>query len=265
MDFNEGRHAVITGAASGIGRELAIQLNRAGCRLSVSDVNEAGLRETVSLLTRPEVQAHSHVIDVADRQQMHQWADDIEAQHGCVDIVINNAGVALAATAQESSYEDLDWLIGINFWGVVHGTKAFLPLLQKSSQGQLVNISSIFGIVSLPTQSAYNAAKFAVRGYTEALRQEMAGSNVHVMCVHPGGIKTNIARAARSADPAADAETRGREFEKFAPTTPESAAAQIIAAMGKKKKRLLIGRDAKLASLVNRLLPVGYTRFMPKI
>ena len=249
----------------GQGRALAVQLNSAGCHLFLSDVNEEGLQETLSLLARPELEVHWRLVDVANREQVHQWAEQIAGEFGSVDIVINNAGVALAATASDSSYEDLDWLMGINFWGVVHGTKAFLPLLQQSSSGHLVNISSIFGIIALPTQSAYNAAKFAVRGYTEALRQEMAGSNVHVMCVHPGGIKTNIARSSRTAGSHIDAAALSQSFDKLAATTADSAAAQIITALGKKKKRLLIGRDAKLLSLASRLLPVGYSRFIPKL
>ena len=150
-----------------------------------------------------------------------------------MDIVINNAGVALISTVEDSDYEHLEWLMGINFWGVVYGTQAFLPLLRKAEQGHLVNLSSVFGLIGVPTQSAYNAAKFAVRGYTEALRQEMEGTNVHVCCVHPGGIKTNIARVARGGDPAMSADERGSEFEKLARTTPEVAAQKIIGAIEK--------------------------------
>jgi short-subunit dehydrogenase len=179
-----------------------------------------------------------------------------------VDIVINNAGVALIATVEASNYENLEWLMGINFWGVVYGTQAFLPLLRRSKQGHLVNISSVFGLIGVPTQSAYNAAKFAVRGYTEALRQEMHGTNVHVCCVHPGGIKTNIARAARGDDTVMSAEARGSEFERLARTTPEVAAQKIVAAIEKRKPRLLIGLDAAVISLLCRLFPVSYPRFM---
>ena len=152
--------------------------------------------------------------------------------------------------------------MGINFWGVVYGTQAFLPLLQRSVQGHLVNLSSVFGLIGVPTQSAYNAAKFAVRGYTEALRQEMANSNVHVCCVHPGGIKTNIARVARGGDQTMTPEERGREFERLARTSPEVAAQKIISAIEKRRKRLLIGLDAAIISLISRLFPVSYTRFI---
>lgn len=265
MAYSNGKIAVITGAASGIGCALALQLNSEGCELHLSDINSAGLEDTLSLLPRKDVGAHIHTLDVADKAAMHAWAEQIAAQCGRVDIVINNAGVAYAATVEESDYEHQEWLMGINFWGVVYGTQAFLPLLRKSSQGHLVNISSVFGLVGVPTQSAYNAAKFAVRGYTEALRQELEGSNIHVCCVHPGGIKTNIARAARGGDPAMTADDRGNEFDKFARTTAESAAAQIIRAVEKRSKRLLIGADAKYISLISRLLPVRYTALLPGV
>ena len=264
MDYFQGKIAVLTGAASGIGRALALHLNRQGCRLFISDVNETGLQETVGLLERPDVAASSTRLDVADKAGVHEWADAIAASAGLVDIVINNAGVAYAATVETSDYEHQEWLMGINFWGVVYGTQAFLPLLRKSSQGHLVNISSVFGLVGIPTQSAYNAAKFAVRGYTEALRQEMAGTNVHVCCVHPGGIKTNSARDARGGDPATTADQRGSEFEKVARTTATSAAAQICRAMEKRKKRLLIGADARYFSLISRLFPTSYPRLLPR-
>ena len=174
-------------------------------------------------------------------------------------------GRALVATVEESNYEDTEWLMSINFWGVVYGTTAFLPLLRHSKQGHLVNLSSIFGVIGVPTQSAYNAAKFAVRGYTEALRHEMQDSNVHVCCVHPGGIKTNIVRNSRSGDTATVKDERIAGFDEVARTTAESAATQIITAIEKRKKRLLIGADAKYLSLMSRLFPVNYSRFIPRI
>jgi len=262
MTYVHGKAAVITGAGSGIGRALALQLNRDGCKLYLSDINGDALRETLALLPRRECAADGQVLDVADKAAMHAWADSIAQTAGHVDIVINNAGVALISTVEECSYDDLEWLMGINFWGVVYGTHAFLPLLRRATQGHLVNLSSVFGLIGVPTQSAYNAAKFAVRGYTEALRQEMEGSNVHVCCVHPGGIRTGIARVARGGDPAQTPEERGREFEKMAKTTPEVAAAKIISAIEKRKKRLLIGADAVFISLLCRLFPVRYTRFL---
>jgi NAD(P)-dependent dehydrogenase (short-subunit alcohol dehydrogenase family) len=265
MAYVQGKIAVITGAASGIGRALAIQLNRDGCELFISDINEGGLSETVSLLPRKDIPADSQVLDVASKEAVHAWAERIAASKGHVDIVINNAGVALLATVEECDYANLEWLMGINFWGVVYGTQAFLPLLRRSQQGHLVNLSSVFGLIAVPTQSAYNAAKFAVRGYTEALRQEMAGTNVHVCCVHPGGIKTNIARVARGGNQTLTPEQRGQEFERLAKTSPEVAAQKIIAAIEKRKPRLLIGPDAIIISLMCRLFPVSYTRFIPRL
>ncbi len=263
MAYSTGKIAVITGAGSGIGRALARQLNREGCDLYLSDVNEATLAETAHLLECRDAAVDTRVLDVADKHAVHSWARDIDAWRGRADIVVNNAGVAYGATVAESDYEHLEWLININLWGVIYGTMAFLPLLQQATQGHLVNISSVFGLIAVPTQSAYNAAKFGVRGYTEALRHEMAGSNVHVCCVHPGGIKTNIARDSRGGSPAIDREQRARSFDQLASTTAESAAAQIVRAIERKRKRLLIGRDARYISLVSRLFPVNYLRFMP--
>ena len=262
MTYSDSKIAALTGAGSGIGRALALQLNREGCELFLSDISAASLNETLALLPRQDVPADGQVLDVADKTSVYAWAEKIAEAKGHVDIVINNAGVALISNVENNRYEDFEWLMGINFWGVVYGTQAFLPLLRQSQQGHLVNISSVFGLFSAPTQSAYNAAKFAVRGYTEALRQEMDGSNVHVCCVHPGGIKTNIARAARSEDSDVNADERDTEFQKLAHTSPEKAAAQIIAAIEKHKKRLLIGMDARFFSLVCRLFPVRYPQIL---
>ena len=263
MAYSNGKIAVITGAGSGIGQALAAALNREGCRLLLCDISEKGLTETVQSLSRSDVAVQTRVVDVADKSAMQDWARDIASEHGHVDIVINNAGVATGAPVEETKYEDIEWLMGINFWGVVYGTMEFLPLLRKAPRGHLINISSIFGMVGIPSQSAYNAAKFAVRGYTEALRQEMAGSNVHICCVHPGGIKTNIVRNARMNGSESEREESVANFDKLANTSAESAAQQIIRAIEKRKKRLLIGMDAKFISLLTRLFPVNYSRFMP--
>jgi NADP-dependent 3-hydroxy acid dehydrogenase YdfG len=263
MAYSTGKIAVVTGAGSGIGRALARQLNQEGCDLYLSDVDEAKLAETADLLECREAAVDTRVLDVADKHAVHSWARDIDGWRGRADIVVNNAGVAYVATAAESDYEHLEWLININLWGVIYGTMAFLPLLQQSAQGHLVNISSVFGIIAVPTQSAYNAAKFGVRGFTEAVRHEMAGSNVHVCCVHPGGIRTNIARDSRGGDPSVSREEREQLFEQLARTTPESAAAQIVRAIERRKKRLLIGQDARYISLISRLFPVNYLRFVP--
>ena len=263
MAYSTGKIAVITGAGSGIGRALARQLNREGCELYLSDINTETLAETASLLERPDVAADTRVLDVADKHAVHSWARDIAGAHGHVDIVVNNAGVAYGATVAETDYEHLEWLLNINLWGVIYGTLAFLPLLQQSARGHLVNVSSVFGIIAVPGQSAYNAAKFGVRGFTEALRHEMSGTRVHVCCVHPGGIKTNIARDSRGGDPGVSREQRAELFDQLAPTSAESAAEQIVRAMEKRRKRLLIGRDAKYITLMSRLFPVNYLRFIP--
>jgi len=257
-----GRVAAITGAGSGIGRALAVELARKGTHLALSDVDEVGLAETVSKAEGFGVKVTSARVDVADREAVHAWADQVVADHGAVNLVFNNAGVALGATVEGMSYEDLEWLMGINFWGVVHGTKAFLPHLKASGEGHVVNISSVFGLLGIPSQSAYNAAKFAVRGFTDALRMELEidPCGVSATTIHPGGIKTNIARNARMDESvtalADDPEQARRDFEKLFVTTPDKAAKQIIAAVEANKRRALIGPDAKVLDLVSRL-PAG--------
>lgn len=263
MGYCSGKTAVITGAGSGIGRELAIELNRQGCALHLGDIDEAGLAATMADLPRREVAAEPHRVDVAEKAEVDGWADAIAGRPGGVDIVINNAGVAYSARVDACDYAEVQWLMSINFWGVVHGTMAFLPLLKAAPRGHLVNMSSIFGIIGVPTQSAYNAAKFAVRGYTESLRQELAGSSVHVCCVHPGGVSTNIARNSRGGDPGLSSDERAAQFESLARTTSAEAAAQIIRAVERRQRRLLIGRDARLIDLLARLFPTGYPRLLP--
>jgi NAD(P)-dependent dehydrogenase (short-subunit alcohol dehydrogenase family) len=194
-----GRVAAITGAASGIGRALAVQLAQEGCHLALSDIDESGLAETVSLCEGHGVKVTSQRLDVASRDAMLAWADQVVGDHGRVNLIVNNAGVAVSADVARMSFEDFDWLIGINLLGVVNGTMAFLPHLERSGEGHVVNLSSVFGLVPVPTQSAYNTAKYGVRGFTDALRMELeiAGSCVSATTVHPGGVKTNIVRNAR--------------------------------------------------------------------
>ena len=266
-DFR-GRVAAVTGAASGIGRALAVELARRGSHLALSDIDEAGLAETVGLCEGAGVKVTSQCVDVADRDAVHAWADAVVADHGRVDLVVNNAGVALAATVEAMSYDDLDWLMGVDFWGVVHGTKAFLPHLRANGEGHIVNVSSVFGLLSIPSQSAYNAAKFAVRGFTDALRIELEADGGRISCttVHPGGIKTNIARNARI-DPsvevvAGDADRARRDFDRLLVTSPERAARQILAAVERNRRRALIGPDAKALDLVSRLPARLYQRVL---
>jgi short-subunit dehydrogenase len=190
---------------------------------------------------------------------VYAWADRVAADHGSVNLVVNNAGVALGATVESMSYEDFEWLMNINFWGVVHGSKAFLPHLKESGQGHIVNLSSVFGLISVPTQSAYNAAKFAVRGFTDSLRIELEieGANVSVTTIHPGGIKTNIARNARMNasvyDIVGDTENAVRGFERAFITSPETAAEKILTAVRRDRRRALIGPDAKVIDLLSRV------------
>jgi short-subunit dehydrogenase len=258
----------ITGAGSGIGRALAEEFARRGAHLALSDVDPVGLAETVNRCEGRSVKVTSHLVDVADRQAVFAWADDVVAEHGAVHVIVNNAGVALGALTAAMSYEDFEWLMDINFWGVVHGTKAFLPYLEHAEQGHVVNLSSVFGLVSIPSQSAYNAAKFGVRGFSDALRIELdiEDSHVSVTTVHPGGIKTNIARNARI-DPSVheasgDIADFADEFDKMAHTTPDKAARQIVKAIQRNRRRALIGPDAKVYDLASRLPAFLYQRIL---
>ncbi|MCC4307289.1 MAG: SDR family NAD(P)-dependent oxidoreductase [Alcanivorax sp.] len=265
--FND-KVAVVTGAGSGIGRALAHQLAEAGARLALSDINETGLRDTARELGLGEDRLITEVFDVADRDAVYGFADRVAGHFGAVHLVINNAGVALGATVEDMSYDDFEWLMGINFWGVVYGTKAFLPHLKRAGEGHIVNVSSVFGLIGVPTQSAYNAAKFAVRGFTESLRQELEieGGRVSCTSVHPGGIKTNIARNARMADGmeriTGDPEKARRDFEKMFRTTPEEAARTILKGVRGNKRRVLIGSDARAIDSMQRLMPTAYQRIM---
>ena len=257
---------VITGAGSGIGRALAFAASGHGAKLALCDVDDAGLAETAELSGTADVITRN--VDVADRAAVEGFRDDVVSAYGHADLVINNAGVAVSQTIEDVSYDDFEWIMGINFWGVVHGCKAFLPTLKTRPEAGLVNISSIFGIISVPTQGTYNASKFAVRGLTEALRHEHAGSNLHVMCVHPGGIKTNIARAARmyvGPDGSTDHAASAAKFDRLARTTPEGAARKIYKDLAARKGRCLIGADAVAVDALARSMPEGYWKVGAKV
>jgi NAD(P)-dependent dehydrogenase (short-subunit alcohol dehydrogenase family) len=262
-DFR-GRVAAITGAGSGIGRALANALAQRGANLALSDNDDVGLAQTVAQCEGFGVKVTSEYLDVADRDAVYAWAEHVVTYHGRVNLIINNAGVALGATVESMSYEDFEWLMNINFWGVVYGTKAFLPHLKQSGEGHIVNLSSVFGLISVPSQSAYNAAKFAVRGFTDTLRMELEieGAAVSVTTIHPGGIKTNIVRNARLDASvhalAGDPEKTARDFDRAFITSPEKAAEQILTAVRRDRRRALIGPDAKAIDLVSRLPAVLY-------
>jgi NAD(P)-dependent dehydrogenase (short-subunit alcohol dehydrogenase family) len=267
MKHFTGKVAAITGGGSGIGRALAIELASRGCHVALSDIDEEGLAETVVLVeqaarTAPVKVSSAHV-DVADRDAVESWAADVVAEFGHVNLIFNNAGVALSANVTAMSYDSFRWLMDINFWGVVNGTLAFLPHLKASGDGHVINISSVFGLLGIPSQSAYNAAKFAVRGFTDALRTELdiERCGVSATTIHPGGIRTNIARNARfefaEHEEAVDAEQAAVDFEKLTRTTPEKAAKLIIGAVEKNKRRALIGPDAHLFDAAARLSPRG--------
>lgn len=263
--------AAITGAGSGIGRALALDLAARGCALALSDVNSEGLAATAKAVRAvSDVKVTRKTLDVADRAAVHAWADATAKAHGQVNLVFNNAGVALGATIEGADYDDLEWIMNINFWGVVHGTKAFLPHLRAAGDGHIVNISSVFGLIGVPSQGAYNATKFAVRGFTEALRQEldMADCGVSATSVHPGGITTNIARDARfgtmdgiTQRPEADSKAR---FEQWFITTPESAARTILKGVQRNARRVLIGPDAHAIDWMARALPSRYQWLLAK-
>ena len=258
----DGKVAVVTGAASGMGRALAIQLTQAGARVAISDVDEVGLAGTAELCKAVGHEPRVDRLDVSDRVAMHDYAASVAAGFGAVNLVINNAGIAMFGTVEQSPYEDIEKVMDIDFWGVVHGTKEFLPYLIASGDGHVVNISSVFGLFSVPTQSSYNAAKFAVRGYTESLRQEMLleGHPIKVTCVHPGGIKTNIVNLATASNGADISGIQELFATKMARTTADDAAATILRGVRRGRPRVLIGADAHFFDLTVRLLGPRYQR-----
>ncbi len=264
MRFN-GKVAAITGAGSGIGRALALRLASEGCSVALSDKNIEGLKETAELVAKHNVGCLQSELDVSDREAVEAWAQDVVKEFGQADYVFNNAGVALVDRAETIDYDDFHWLMDINFWGMVYGSKAFLPHFQERKSGHIINVSSLFGLIAVPGQSAYNASKFAIRGFTEALGQELDGSGVYASSVHPGGIKTNIARNARFVNGGPDGGGHSdmiKNFDHIAKTTSEQAADVILKGVEKKKKRILIGADARLLDRIQRLMPEKYSGFL---
>jgi short-subunit dehydrogenase len=271
MTAIRGAAAAVTGAAGGIGRALALELAARGCDLSLADRDEAGLQTLAAELGKAgSVKVTIHRVDVSEPEQIAAFAQAAIAAHPGLNILINNAGVALMGNFDEIDQAQMDWLMNINFWGVVRSTRAFLPHLAQQREAHIVNLSSIFGIVAPPGQSAYAAAKFAVRGFSESLRHELqiAESPIRLSVVHPGGVATNIARNSRSGSGVSDNARRAEAIERFdavARTTPAAAAQRIIIGIEKNQPRILIGGDAKLLDLVQRFRPGTYWKLLAKI
>jgi NADP-dependent 3-hydroxy acid dehydrogenase YdfG len=261
MDGFAGKVAVVTGAGSGIGQALAIELGRSGAKVAISDVNLEGLADTEQQLKAIGAEVKADRLDVTEREAFLIYADAVKEHFGKVNQIYNNAGIAYAGDVEVTPFKDIERVMDVDYWGVVNGTKAFLPHLIASGDGHVVNVSSVFGLFSVPGQAAYNAAKFAVRGFTEALRQEMllAGHPVAVTTVHPGGIKTAIARNATAAA-GLDPDELAKAFDRLARTSPERAARIILDAVRKKHARVLVGADAKILDVVVRLTGSGYQR-----
>jgi short-subunit dehydrogenase len=268
MTLGKESVAVVTGAASGIGRALAVRLAReeiAG--IAISDVNEAGLAETAKMAERFGIPISTHIVDVSELDQMKRFADEVVAEHARVTHLINNAGVGLLGAFEHISIDNMRWLMGINFWGVVHGCKVFLPTLLAQPEAHIVNISSVFGMIAPEEQSAYCASKFAVRGFTESLRHEYAGTNLHISSVHPGGVLTDIARNSRLGEntPPEWKEQGAKFFDRVAKSTPEQAAETIVGGIKKKNPRILVGKDARAISTFSRLFPKNYLRVIERL
>ncbi|MCK0173133.1 SDR family oxidoreductase [Mycolicibacterium sp. F2034L] len=262
-----GKVAVVTGAGSGIGQALAVELARSGASVAISDVDTDGLAETEQRLKAIGASVKADRIDVTEREAFLLYADEVRNHFGKVNQIYNNAGIAFTGDIEVTQFKDIERVMDVDFWGVVNGTKAFLPHLIESGDGHVINVSSVFGLFSVPGQAAYNAAKFAVRGFTEALNQEMAaaGRPVKVTTVHPGGIKTAIARNATAAE-GLEPEQLAKLFDKkLAKTSPETAAKVILDGVRKNKSRVLIGNDAKALDAVIRIVGPHYQRLFTRV
>jgi short-subunit dehydrogenase len=268
MTAIRGAAAAVTGAASGIGRALAIELAARGCDLALADRDEAGLQAVAAEITGGR-KVTTHRVDVGVPAEIEAFAKDAVTAHPALNILVNNAGVALLGQFGEIDQAQMEWLININFWGVVHGCRAFLPQLSRQREAHIVNLSSIFGVIAPPGQTAYAAAKFAVRGFSESLRHELAvaSSPVRLSVVHPGGIATNIVRNSRTGAGISDNARRSESIERFdqiAKTTPTAAALRIIAGIEKNQPRILIGNDARFLDILQRLRPGTYWSVMQR-
>ena len=268
MTIRKDSVAVVTGAASGIGQALAIRFASEGVAgVAVSDVNAEGLEATRSAIEEIGVPVSVHITDVSKLDQVRQLAEDVIARYGRVTHLVNNAGVGLIGTFEQISLADFEWLMGINFWGVIYGCKVFLPLLKQQESAHIINISSVFGFIAPEEQTAYCSAKFGVRGFTESLRHELAETNVAVSCVHPGGILTNIVRNSRVGEgtPEEWKQQGTKLFDRVAKTTSETAAQVIIDGVKANNPRILIGKDAKAISIISRMFPKRYLRILERL
>lgn len=265
MKLASGTVAALTGAGSGIGRALALHLAARGCDLALADVNRDGLSETVDQIVaagKARIRVTTHVVDVADWSAVQRFAGEVEERHGNAQLLINNAGVALGGSFEEVSLDDFAWVMGINLWGVIHGCKAFLPTLLRQREAHIVNVSSVFGLLAPPGQTAYVSSKYAVRGFTESLRLELRNTAVRVSAVHPGGIATNIAKHARVGSQVRDvsperAAQERTSIERMLTLPPERAAAIIVAGIERNQRRIFVGKDAERIARLTRWLPLS--------
>ena len=265
LDF-KGRTAVITGAGSGIGAALAAALAARGANLALADINEARLQEVADALKSNEIKVTTHKVDVADKDQIAAFAEAVQREHGAVHGLFNNAGVALGGTFDRVKDDDFEWLMNINFYGVVRMTRAFMPLLKQADMAQLVNVSSIFGIVAPSGQTAYSSAKFAVRGFSNALMHELEGTSIGVTTVHPGGVNTRIAEDAKKPEDMTEAELAAvKKMAKEGLVMPPPEAAEIILrGVERRLPRVLVGKDAHTLAILERIFPIKYWNFIKK-
>jgi short-subunit dehydrogenase len=258
------RVAVITGAGSGIGRALAGALAEKGCHLALVDWNRASLEEVATALRPSGRRVSTHVVDVSKREAMAELAREVISLHEECHVLVNNAGVAIDGRIEDVSLDDFEWIVGVNFWGVVHGCKFFLPHLRKVDEAHVVNVSSVFGLIGVPRNGPYCATKFAVRGFSEALWTELRDTRIGVTCVHPGGVRTNIMQSARLRDEGERA-ALVREFGQVARMSPEVAAARIVTAIERNAPRLRLGPETFLMDWLKRIAPVGTQRLVNRI
>lgn len=252
----EGKVAVVTGAAEGIGRETALALAAKGCRLAICDVNQDAMNALRDELASGGTKVTAHRVDVSDQAQMEAFASDVVEAHGEVHILVNNAGVTVYASFEEHSIEDFEWVFGVNLWGVIYGCKFFLPHLKAAGEGHIVNLSSVFGIIAPPLQTSYVATKFAIRGFSESLRAELADDNIGVTSVHPGAIQTSIVQNARLITDTHKElrDSTQRLFDRLG-TTPDVVAARVVKAIEYNSPRVLITKEARVADALKRLMP----------